>query len=149
MWTDGNMKKVSLSVAKAEHEAGNDVGLNFEDGRMRYFINLSSLTYEELIAHKRVIDTAFELAAPVSRERDEYAEAALEDGDTSYPRCFRPPPIVWKREGPAFLETIETLPDTCSLDSNEASYLDRVVQTRDTSNKEVDVSDEAGSYGEE
>jgi hypothetical protein len=48
--------------------------------------NLSGMTQEELTATRQFFDHAFSLADPVTRERDQVANEAFQQGDDSYQR---------------------------------------------------------------
>ena len=62
--------------------------------------NLTSCTEEELVALKELIDTAFEWALPIVRERDKEAQDAFENGDDSHGRIYRQVPKLVYRTGP-------------------------------------------------
>lgn len=63
-------------------------------------INLTSLTIEELEMTRQFFNTAFDMAEPVVRLRDQVAEDAFANGDDSFARSYRPVPqlVIRKRQ---------------------------------------------------
>lgn len=62
--------------------------------------NLSAMTAAELEVMRDFFNLAFDLADPVTRERDKVAHEAFEQGDDSFARVYRGLPDFVKRQGP-------------------------------------------------
>ena len=75
--------------------------------------DLSSMTMEELEATRQFFNYCFDQAEPVVRERDKVANAALEEGDDSYIRVYRPVPqfIVRERAKPSNNQGVHDRPE--------------------------------------
>lgn len=146
--------KAVLAIAKAENsiESGNEVIISLNGtGSGRAAIRLTLLTEAELIALKGVIDMAFEMARDTCRERDAVAEAALEQGNTSYTRCFRPRPTLWQRAGKDFEAYGGDLPDVPFNQDGDEALIDikTVGKFSSTPEKHEDIlgEDDSKPYG--
>lgn len=79
---------------------GRDVVLEFpRPGRIpNMYVNLTNMTEEELLAYKKLLETAIEWALPVVQRRDQEAQDAVEQGDDSVGRIYRPlPQLVFRQ----------------------------------------------------
>lgn len=61
--------------------------------------NFSSMTHDELQATRQFFERLFDLADPITRERDKVAKDAFDQGDDSYGRAYRDLPFLVIREG--------------------------------------------------
>lgn len=93
--------------AELPPEVGSEKGtsyvlyLNQPTGRGRPIAwNLSAMTAAELEVLRDFFNLAFDLADPVTRERDKVAHEAFEQGDDSYARVYRGVPEFVKRQRP-------------------------------------------------
>ncbi|AKJ71753.1 hypothetical protein TIN2_63 [Tsukamurella phage TIN2] len=151
MWTKAYRYAFTTYVRpNSTRNYGVDVDLFIEaEGRRVIQVKLTSLTEEELVAIKRVIDVAFEASLDSVKARDKIAEEALQDGDTSLGRIFRDPPVIWRREGgTAFEDTLEFLPTGwLGRSSIDPSQQERSIASR-AKQEETFSGEEGAVYGE-
>lgn len=100
-WVLTEPARVSMYVGVESREICNDLIISIKQlGRaMGASMNLTRMTEEELLATKKLLDRAFELALPVVQRRDKEANDALDQGDDTYPRVYRAVPQLVYREG--------------------------------------------------
>jgi hypothetical protein len=79
------------------HYGADDVIIQIEKGKSRLFIDLTSMTEEELTAFRNLVTMACDAALPASRYIDEAARAAVEADEHFDPRPFRVQPVFHTR----------------------------------------------------
>lgn len=84
-------------VTDDRHFGADPVVIEVRRGRRILWIDLTSLTEEELLMFRDILNTSIDTALPVCRYIDKAAQEATESGDTFSPRPFRIRPVQHSR----------------------------------------------------
>lgn len=100
-WLKSVLGQLVIMVhATADVEDDFDVKILYPQPRSRgIYFDLTSMTGAELDAFEKLITTAVGWARPIVKERDRRAQEALDRGDDSFPRVYRPIPQLIFRKG--------------------------------------------------
>jgi hypothetical protein len=115
-WIKIHMGVIQLNVITDADEATPEfpsVFVNYpQPGTRAMNWNLTNLTRGELDTWKKLMDLAYEKAAPVCSERDRVANEAMEAGDDSYARSYRQDPLFAMRgDGARRRDAVEVTPE--------------------------------------
>lgn len=106
-WLETHSLKLVLYVGRnddmgiefSDPDIGEPVALALAAGRGKFFINMTSMTEEELDLVEKFFNDAIAEARPTIKNLDEQARRAWEDGRDLYVRSYKQDPVIHTRRG--------------------------------------------------